>query len=228
MHPYHSADWAAFRAEVIRLDGGACLTCGRTKADGAVLQVHHKRYLPGHEPWEYPFELCETICSGCHAALHGLIPPKFGWEHVGWDDLDDLTGTCECCGTSIRYVFMIQHPKWRPMEVGEICCDNLTSTQVASGFMESKRRYAARLKRFVSSPRWSLRPGDVHQIRQKSMNLEVVPKEGAYLLRVDWQPGKLRFRTVNDAKAKAFEIIESGKAEEYLQSLAARRAKRRI
>jgi hypothetical protein len=130
MHHYCTADWRAFRAKVIDLDGGICLTCGRNKANGAVLQVHHKQYLPGHKPWEYPFELCETMCSGCHAALHGHVPPRFGWEHAGWDDLGDLTGTCECCGTSIRYVFMLQHPKWYAMEVGEICCDNLTSTQL--------------------------------------------------------------------------------------------------
>lgn len=91
--------------------------------------------------------------------------------------------------------------------------------------MESKRRYADRLKRFVSSPRWSIRPGNIHRIIQKRLNLEVVPQDGAYLLRVDWHPGKLRFATVGEAKAKAFEIIESGKAEEYL---AARRARRRI
>lgn len=228
MDAYRTGEWAAFRAEIIRLDGSICLTCGRSRTDGAVLQVHHKQYLPGRKPWQYPLNLCETICSGCHAALHGHIPPKFGWEHVGWDDLDDLIGTCECCGTSIRYIFMVQHPNWRPMEVGEICCDNLTSTEIASGFMESRRRYADRLKRFVSSARWSIRPGNVHHIIQKRINLEVVPKDGAYLLRVNWQPGKLRFATVGEAKAKAFEFVESGKAEQYLAALAARRAKRRI
>jgi hypothetical protein len=114
------------------------------------------------------------------------------------------------------------------MEVGEICCDNLTSSQVASGFMESKRRYADRLKRFISSSRWSVGHGNVHHIRQKRLNIEVVPKDSAYLLRVDRQSGKLRFKSVNEAKAKAFEIVESGKAEEYLEKLAIRRAKRRI
>jgi hypothetical protein len=225
---YRTADWAAFRAEVIRLDGGACLTCGRTSDDGVVLQVHHKQYLLGHKPWEYPFDLCETTCSGCHAATHGHIPPRFGWTHVGWDDLGDLTGTCECCGTAIRYVFLVEHSQWRAMEVGETCCDNLTSSQVASGFMESKRRYADRLKRFVCSSRWRIEPGNVHHIRQKKLNLEVVPKDGAYLLRVDWKSGKLRFASVNEAKAKAFEIVESGKAAEYLIKLASRRAARRI
>lgn len=223
MHSYRAADWAVFREEVIRLDGGQCLHCGRRREDGVTLQVHHKRYLSGHKPWEYPFELCETICAGCHAALHGLIPPKFGWEHVGWDDLDDLVGTCERCGTSIRYVFMVQHPAWRSMEVGEICCDNLTSSQVASGFMESRRRYADRLKRFLGSSRWTVRVGGVHQITQKSLHVEVVPKDDRYMLRIDWQPGRVRFTTLNDAKVKAFELVESGKAAEYIARVRERR-----
>jgi len=223
VRPYRTAEWAAFRAEVIRLDGGACLSCGRGPADGVVLQVHHKQYIPGHSPWEYPHEYCETMCAGCHAAKHGYIPPKFGWEHAGWDDLEDLVGTCECCGTAIRYVFLIQHPDWRTLEVGEICCDNLTSTQVASGFMESRRRYAERLKRFVSSPRWLVRPGNVHHIIQKRLTLEVVPKNGSYFLRIEWRPGKVTFPTVLDAKAKAFELIESGAIDAYLRKLRERR-----
>lgn len=228
MQPYRTADWAKYRAEVIRMDGGACLTCGRGPADGAVLQVHHKRYLPGHKPWEYPFELCETICAGCHAAHHGLIPPKFGWEHVAWDDLEDLAGTCECCGTSIRYVFMIQHPKWRAMEVGETCCDNLTSDQVASGFMESKRRYAHRLKTFIGSSRWTIHPGNIHQLRQKRHTIQVVPQANSWQLRIDWNDGKQRFGSVNEAKAKAFEVIESGSLETYFAKRAAARARSRI
>ncbi|MCX7257277.1 MAG: hypothetical protein NTZ64_11205 [Polaromonas sp.] len=127
MKPYRSREWKIFRNEVIRLDGGACSNCGKTASDGAILQVHHKQYFSGRSPWDYPYNLCETLCKGCHAAEHGLIPPKFGWEHVGWDDLGELNGICECCGTSIRYIFLVQHPKWNPMEVGEICCDNLTS-----------------------------------------------------------------------------------------------------
>ena len=223
MHPYRTADWTKFRAEVLRLDGDSCSACGRDSSKGIVLHVHHKQYLAGHAPWEYPYELCEALCSGCHAAAHGLIPPKFGWEHVGWDDLEDLVGTCECCGTSIRYVFMVQHPNWRAMEVGEICCDNLTSSQVASGMMESKRRYSERLKRFVSSPRWSARPGDVKHITQKGLNIEVVPSDQVFRLRIEWQPGKKTFATVLDAKIKVFELIESGVINEYLVKRTRRR-----
>lgn len=216
MQAYRTADWIRFRSEVIRLDGGVCLTCGRGPAEGAILHVHHKQYLPGHKPWEYPHQLCETMCRGCHAAKHGIIPPKFAWEHIGWDDLGGLHGTCECCGTSIRYVFMIGHPDWRPMEVGEICCDNLTSSQEASGLMESKRRYADRLKRFVSSTRWFMDYKNVHHIVQKKINVEVVPKDGAFHLRIAGTIGKRAFSDVHQAKAKVFELIESGVIEDYL------------
>ena len=156
MKPYRSTDWKEFRNDVIRLDGGVCVRCSRGPSDGVVLQVHHKQYLFGHKPWEYPYELCETLCRGCHAAEHGKIMPRFGWDQVGWDDLGDLTGKCDYCGTEIRYVFLIQHKKWHTMEVGEICCDNLTCSQVASEHMESIRRFSARRKRFVSSSRWMI------------------------------------------------------------------------
>lgn len=217
MQTYRSAQWRAFRSEVISLDGGACVVCGRSRSDGVVLQVHHKRYLAGSKPWEYPHYLCETVCSGCHAAKHGIIPPKSDWEYVGWDDLEDLTGTCECCGTSIRYVFMIQHPNWRPMEVGEACCDNLTSSQVASGLMESKRRYNDRLKRFVASSRWMTLPGNVERITQKSREVEIVPKGREFYLRIERVIGKQPFPSPLDAKIKVFELIEAGVIDKWLE-----------
>ena len=114
------------------------------------------------------------------------------------------------------------------MEVGEICCDNLTSSQAASGFMESRRRYADRLKRFIDSSRWEVSRAGDHHIRQKKLHLEVVPKNGSYALRVEGKNGKLLFPTINEAKAKAFEVIESGKAGEYIAKITARRWGRRI
>lgn len=95
MKSYSSREWKIFRENIIRLDGGACTVCGRTKIDGVILQVHHKKYIQGHKPWEYPAELCETLCQGCHASEHGVIPPKFGWEHIGYDDLGEPSGICE-------------------------------------------------------------------------------------------------------------------------------------
>jgi len=106
MDAYRSKNWKVFPAEVFRLDNHTCTMCGRSAAlGGLVLQVHHKRYLPGHKPWEYPYDLCSTMCKGCHAAEHGIVAPRVGWTHCGWDDLGGLDGECELCGNEIRYVF---------------------------------------------------------------------------------------------------------------------------
>jgi hypothetical protein len=215
--PYRSALWHEFRQEVLRLDGYACTQCGRQRADGVRLHVHHKRYLAGHKPWEYPHDLCDTLCSGCHAAEHGIIPPKFGWEFLGYDDLGDLSGECEYCGTEIRHSFLVQHDKWGALEVGEVCCDNLTSTQLATGHLESLRRHLGRRKRFVSSPRWLHEYAGVQTIKQNGIYVELVKHDGAYRLRVYGKLGKKVFPTEVDGKAGAFDLIESGVIDEWLK-----------
>ena len=220
---YRTKDWKNFRAEVIRLDGGACTECGRGPTDGVTLHVHHKAYLPGKKPWQYPYDMCHTLCGGCHAAQHGLIPPKFGWEYAGWEDLGDLTGTCDCCGTAIRYSFMVAHADWFPMEVGEICCDNLTSSQVASGFMDSKRRFASRLKRFVSSKRWQQFPNGINHITQKQLIVRIAPSDGGFRTWVNGIMGKVKYDDVLGAKIAIFEALESGAVHKFL---AARRRTR--
>lgn len=220
MHSYRSKAWKAYRSEVFRLDDFACTVCGRTAVNGAVLQVHHKRYLPGHKPWEYPYELCSTICKGCHAAEHGIIPPRVGWRHCGWDDLGGLDGSCELCGQEIRYVFAVHHPKWGTMEVGEICCDHLTDTTLASNLMESQRRYLSRRRTFVSSSRWNECSHAHHSIKHKRYVIEVLwtMKAGAYQLQIDGRCGKLKFRDMLDAKIKAFDLVESGDLAKYVES----------
>jgi hypothetical protein len=217
MQPYRSAQWKAFRGEVIRLDGGACARCGRSASSDVVLQVHHKQYLAGKEPWEYPYELCETLCRGCHAREHAHIMPREGWEAVGVDELGELSGTCELCGTSIRHVFLVEHATWPAMEVGEICCDHLTSTEQASDYIASLRQRRERRKRFVSSCRW-YRNGPEHLfIRQRGINVGVVPDGPRFKLTMNGRVGKLQFESVLDAKMKAFDSIESGAVQAFFK-----------
>ena len=216
MNEYRSADWHQFRQEVLRLDGYACTRCGRQRKDGVRLHVHHKRYLAGHKPWEYAHDQCDTLCSGCHAAEHGIVPPRFGWTFVGYDDLGDLLGDCENCGTPIRHSFLIEHDKWGVMEVGTDCCDNLTSTQAASDHVESLVRYQQRRKTFVSSPRWHVQYAGVQCIKQNGIFIELVKHEGAYRIRVYGHLGKKVFPSELAAKAGAFDLVESGVIDEWL------------
>ena len=212
MRIYRRKDWEKYRKEVIELDGGVCVRCKRGPLEGAVLQVHHKQYLPGKMPWEYPYDLCETLCRGCHAGEHGKVRPFSGWDCVGYDDLGDLSGECELCGNSIRHVFFVQHAKWPGLEVGEICCDHLTGTEEAS----EHRRYLGRLKRFVESSRWKADGSGGLRIVQKTLEIVIQPVEGQFRLVVEGHEGKLRFQSIVAAKSFALNSLEDGALEAFV------------
>lgn len=216
MTSYRSKNWFDFRKEIIELDGGACTVCKKTEEDGIVLQVHHKKYIQGLEAWEYPPNLCETLCKGCHAAEHGRIPPKFDWAYIGHDDLGDLDGHCEYCGTEIRYVFYIRHDSWGTMEVGTVCCDNLTATDIASNLMESDRRFKSRMVRFITSKRWTSDQSGYY-ITQNKIHVAIIQSGGKVKIKMDGKAGKLEFSDIVEAKKKVFHVIESGEAKAYLE-----------
>ncbi|HJV26718.1 MAG TPA: hypothetical protein VJ673_13605 [Aromatoleum sp.] len=118
---------------------------------------------------------------------------------------------------------MVDHPHWRPMEVGTDCCDNLTSTEIASEFMESKRRHVERLKRFVSSSRWKVGPGGIHFIRHNRLSIEILPDSGKFRLRIEGRRGKRLFSEIFEARRFVFQVIESGQLNEYMLKRSARR-----
>ncbi|MCC4245673.1 HNH endonuclease [Stappia indica] len=217
MRHYHRKDWQKYRNEIIELDGGVCVKCKRGQLQGAALQVHHKEYLPGKLPWEYPYELCETLCRGCHAVEHGIIRPFSGWECIGYDDLGERVGECELCGNSIRYVFFVCHEKWPCLEVGETCCDHLTETTEAGDQMDSMRRIEARRQRFIQSNRWQPDGTGALWIHQKGADILIQPTENGYRLVINTIKGKLQFPSIEQAKIFSFEIIENGTLESFLK-----------
>lgn len=204
--------WAAFRRKVIELDGSQCVECGRSRDDGVVLQVHHKRYISGRKPWEYETSECETLCQGCHAREHGEIRPDAGWEYVGEEDLGDLTGNCELCDNSIRYVHYVQHEHWEQMGVGTHCCDNLTGTREAA---EGRRRLG-RYRRFISSAKWTA-GNDLLKIRHCGLIVAVVLEQQGCKLIINDVQGRKTFTTVLAAKNFLFEFMESGEAAKFAE-----------
>jgi hypothetical protein len=163
--------------------------------------------------------MCETLCKGCHAETHGIIPPKSNWDYLGYDDLGEQGGTCEYCGNTIRYVFLIQHSNWRLIEVGTVCCNHLTSTETASQHIESQRRYSDKLKRFISSKKWTLSSNGMSQMHRKKMFLEIVPIQDYFKIKINGKLGKLQFPSEFEAKVQAFRLIESGEVDRYLNRI---------
>lgn len=208
--------WKKFRQEKIELDGNCCGRCNRSIVDGVILQVHHKFYIRHKLPWEYDYSDCETLCKGCHAAEHGHIRPRMGWDYLTAVDLGDLSGSCELCGTELRYVYYVHHPKWEPMGVGTVCCDALTGTNIASVHTDAMKRRHAREERFINSSRWTTSLGIV-SIKQKDLYISIAPKSTGFQIQMNGVSGKIIYQTMDLAKRKVFEVVENGKAANYLE-----------
>lgn len=216
MNLYNHADWSRFRAEVIRLDGDRCVRCSRGHGD-VVLQVHHKRYIAGRRPWEYPHSECETLCKGCHAEEHGIIMPSSGWLLLSTDDLGDLNGNCELCGTALRYSYAIVHPGWGSMAVGTDCCDKLTGTTDASEYHDMMLKDRGKLRRFVSSPSWRTLPSGEQSIVRAGIAVRISEADGKFYIGLGPARGKASHDSLIDAKIKALELIDTGEAADYLE-----------
>lgn len=61
-------EWQKKRLKIIERDRWSCIACG--SPNNRTLTVHHKGYLPGLMPWEYPDEMLETLCVEHHNERH--------------------------------------------------------------------------------------------------------------------------------------------------------------
>lgn len=214
MKEYQSKCWQEFRSEVIELDGGRCRHCRRPQ-DEVVLQVHHRKYIPARLPWQYAYEDCETLCKGCHAAEHGITPPKTGWQYLGYEDLGQVSANCELCGSNFRYQFFIYHKDWGSMQVGTHCCNALTGSDLASSQVDKQNKFDERKRRFIRSKRW-LNISGREILRQKGIRIEITETDGRYFIQLDQFPGQKSFDTLKAAKSHVFDIIEDGSAQNFL------------
>ncbi len=62
--------WQKKRLEILNRDNFTCKSCGDTETE---LQVHHKSYINGNDPWDYNDDNFETLCSKCHKTNHHKV-----------------------------------------------------------------------------------------------------------------------------------------------------------
>jgi 5-methylcytosine-specific restriction endonuclease McrA len=65
-----SPQWQKKRLEVLERAGWLCQLCGDSTTQ---LHVHHPKYVPNCEPWEY--ENLISLCATCHGAHHAARIP---------------------------------------------------------------------------------------------------------------------------------------------------------
>ena len=59
--------WQKMRLKAMEKADFCCERCGDAEA---TLNVHHKEYLKGREPWEYHEKQLAVLCENCHEYLH--------------------------------------------------------------------------------------------------------------------------------------------------------------
>ena len=57
--------------------------------------------------------------------------PHTDWTYLHEDDLGDLSGSCEMCGTHLRYAVTVVHDEYGELAVGRKCAIRLTKQQPA-------------------------------------------------------------------------------------------------
>jgi hypothetical protein len=65
--------WQRKRLEILERDNWCCQRCFDSES---TLAVHHFRYIPGTEPWDYPAELLITLCEECHTIEYQMMPEE--------------------------------------------------------------------------------------------------------------------------------------------------------
>ena len=76
-----SPKWQKKRLEIMNLRGFKCDKCGN---EDEQLNVHHRFYIKGREPWEYDNDVFQVLCNKCHKIEHEkkdmvieVIPEKY-------------------------------------------------------------------------------------------------------------------------------------------------------
>jgi hypothetical protein len=184
-------------------------------------------------PWEYGVEEVEVLCKGCHAEIHGLIPPKHGWDLVCVTDAGSPSERCDRCRTDIRYIYTVQHPNWGILDVGVECCDDMTSTDAASEHQKNIQKYWRRWNTFVKSKKWKKRLNYEYRI-YKGFDFKVscCQYDQKYFIEMSadkfvFVKGKQLFTSMDEAKAHIFDIIEDGRAAKFWHGRTHRMSKHR-
>lgn len=72
-------NWQKKRLEIMQRDNWRCVFC---LDNNSQLQVHHKEYIRGHEPWEYDNDNFLTLCEACHNLWHFTGEPSDLKKHL--------------------------------------------------------------------------------------------------------------------------------------------------
>ena len=96
--------WQKLRLEVLNESGWECEDC--VKKD-KTLNVHHKFYTKGSEPWEYDIFDFKVLCETCHSGLHDTLDKiKMSLGELTNSELGRLCGYIKALGDGPAETFV--------------------------------------------------------------------------------------------------------------------------
>lgn len=133
--------------------------------------------------------------------------PHKGWVLEGVDDLEDLIGACEWCGTSLRYAHHLSHPDGYRSVAGCSCAEKLTEDYT------NPRRIEKALKRrnkWLISPRWKYfvwRWNSGIDAYRGDDEIAIKKENNKYRIWIRARMGLKLYNSVDDAKKAAFDAL---------------------
>lgn len=70
--------WQKKRLEIMKRDNFQCQLCLDTET---TLNVHHKQYINGNDPWEYDNDFLITLCEDCHREI-GCLKENIPFDQI--------------------------------------------------------------------------------------------------------------------------------------------------
>lgn len=155
LNEYQRKAWKIKREQILVRDNYTCRSCGRTKEQGAKLDVHHLRYFRNAKVHDYPDFMLITLCKRCHMEEHGEIRPSYGWVYEYCEDTMEYgSEQCEECNQDLRYVHVLHHENWGYIRVGCDCAERLTNNDLPTKYEVEVKNKAKRIQTFVDSSKW--------------------------------------------------------------------------
>lgn len=156
--------------------------------------------------------------------------PQYGWEYIGEDDLGDLIGECDACGSQLRYEHEIYHPSWGYLFVGCECADRLTQSTDASLVEKQRVQKSRRFNSFKNSSKWEHHKNG-HFLVFKKFKIKIWYNHPFYTVEIGFSyfnklgrrvldviKGKhKKFSNYEEAQYAAFDSIDSGKLQSYIE-----------
>lgn len=97
---YKHPQWQKRRLEVMQKAGFKCEECG---GEDATLNVHHKFYVKGRQPWQYADAELLCLCDGCHERFHEYKQELLSLIGTGGCRIEVLVGYARAAASADVY-----------------------------------------------------------------------------------------------------------------------------